>query len=64
MRVKGIFVSQRNSLLEIAGGLQENRLNRLSVRKFQVVNYPGVCSPAEDTHRNKESLVRAQNISF
>lgn len=41
MRVKGIFVSQRNSLLEIAGGLKKQRLNRMSVRKFRVVNYPG-----------------------
>jgi hypothetical protein len=28
MRVRGIFVSQGNYLLEIAGGLKENKLNK------------------------------------
>lgn len=53
MRVKGIFVSQRNYLLEIAGGLKENRLNRPSVRKLRVVNYPA-CLLSSGGHTQEE----------
>lgn len=52
MRVKGIFVSPRNYLLEIAGGLKK-RLNRLSVRKLREVNYPAcLLSSGGHTHGN------------
>lgn len=52
MRVKGIFVSPRNYLLEIAGGLKK-RLNRLSVRKLREVNYPAcLLSSGGHTHEN------------
>lgn len=49
MRVKGIFVSHRNYLLEIAGGRKEDRLNRLSVSKLRAANCPA-CLPAGGGH--------------
>lgn len=35
MRVKGIFVSQRNCVSEIAGGLKENRLDTTGFEKVK-----------------------------
>ena len=35
MRVRGIFISQRNCLLEIAGGLKGNRLKETGCGKVK-----------------------------
>lgn len=42
MRVKGIFISQRNYILEIAGGLKENTLEKTGCGKVKGGKPPGL----------------------
>lgn len=60
MRVREIFASLRNYLLEIADGLKENRLNKTGCEKVKSGKLPGLSAVHWRTHRNRKT----QNISF
>lgn len=58
VRVQGIFVSQRNYLLEIAGALKENRLNKTGCEKVKGGKLPGLAAIHWKTCIGRESLVQ------
>lgn len=58
MRVKGIFVSQRNYVSEIAGGLAENRLDRTGSEKVKRVKLLGLSATQWRTRVGTETRCR------
>lgn len=55
MRVRGIFISQRNCLLEIAGGLKANRLKETGCGKVKSGKLPGLSAIPCWTHVGKKA---------
>ena len=66
MRVREIFVSLRNYLLEIADGLKENRLNKTGCEKVKSGKLPGLSAVHWRTHIGIErhKISHSQQILF